>query len=39
MKRDFIQKTTATTALLASGITLSSFKNTEELKAHYDSSY
>jgi 5'-nucleotidase len=31
-RRDFIQKTTATTALLASGITLSSFKNTEELK-------
>lgn len=31
-RRDFIQKTTATTALLASGLSLSSFKNTEEIK-------
>lgn len=31
-RRDFIQKTTATTALLASGLSLSSFAKTEDIK-------
>jgi 5'-nucleotidase len=31
-RRDFIQKTTVTTALIASGLSLSSFKNEDEIK-------